>query len=327
MQKFNAIDLMQKRRYRPDYFPEKEKPVFTIGGKVIGTLQNFILFAGLPKAGKSTYMSAVVGSALIPNDIFNLKISFPINRNKICYIDTESSDYDFYRQMNRIKDLTTLNPLPQNFDAFAVREDNPDIIKLYIEQYLEINKDCSVLVVDGFLDLLLNFNDEVESRKLINWFKKITKIYNILLIGVLHLGKKDGHTLGHLGSMLDRYCQSVLTIAKDKQKRTFTLEPSFLRSSDDFDPIEIFTINGKWFSNTVKTETKESFKTTPFNTHKTNVQKMFGFDLQLDYSELVTEIKEQYAVGTNKAKEILNELKDMNLLLKNKNKKYEANYI
>lgn len=324
---FDAISLMQKRRYRADYFPEKEKPVFTIDGKVIGTLQNFILFAGLPKAGKSTYMSAVVGSALIPDHIFNLKISFPINRNKLCYIDTESSDYDFYRQMNRIKDLTTLNPLPSNFDAFAVREDNPDIIKLYIEQYLEINKDCSVLVVDGFLDLLLNFNDEVESRKLINWFKKITKIYNILLIGVLHLGKKDGHTLGHLGSMLDRYCQSVLTIAKDKQKRTFTLEPSFLRSSDDFDPIEIFTINGKWFSNTVKTETKESFKTTPFNTHKTNVQKMFGFDLQLDYSELVTEIKEQYAVGTNKAKEILNELKDMNLLLKNKNKKYEANYI
>ena len=129
--------------------------------------------------------------------------------------------------------------MPPTFSAYRFRDCNPSDIQQYTEYYLEHNKDCSVLFIDGFLDLLMNYNDEVESRRLINWLKKITGQYNILLIGVVHTGKKDGMTLGHFGSMIDRYCQSVLTVEKSEKDQTFELKAKFLRSDIAFEPIRI----------------------------------------------------------------------------------------
>ena len=42
-----------------------------------------------------------------------------------------------------------------------------------------------------------------------------------MLIGVVHTGKKDNNTIGHFGSMIDRYAQSVIEIIKDKENNIF----------------------------------------------------------------------------------------------------------
>jgi hypothetical protein len=55
----------------------------------------------------------------------------------------------------------------------------------------------------------------------------------------LHLGKKDNHTLGTLGSASDRYAQSTLVIDKNKENNTFNISSRFMRSDQDFDPIAI----------------------------------------------------------------------------------------
>ena len=115
-------------------------------------------------------------------------------------------------------------------------------------EYLKNNPECSILCVDGFLDLCFNYNDEVETRKLTNWFKKITKEFNIMLLGVLHLGKSGGQeTLGHLGSNTDRWANSTLIVEKDKQNNQYVLKPKFLRSAGDFEPIAITNIEGTWY--------------------------------------------------------------------------------
>jgi hypothetical protein len=120
------------------------------------------------------------------------------------------------------------------------------MIKKFIEIYLQINSDCCILVVDGLLDLCLNYNCEIETRLLTNWFKKITKIYNILLIGILHTSKGTGDTLGHLGSNCDRWAQSTLLVERNKESAQITLKPKFLRSAPDFDPIALENFTGKW---------------------------------------------------------------------------------
>ena len=66
------------------------------------------------------------------------------------------------------------------------------------------------------------------------------------MIGVLHLGKGQGETLGHLGSNTDRWAQSTMIVEKNKDLGQFILKPKFLRSSDDFDPIAIMNFNGNW---------------------------------------------------------------------------------
>jgi archaellum biogenesis ATPase FlaH len=148
--------------------------------------------------------------------------------------------------MERIRKFIRIDRLPPRLDAFNVREDNNIVILSYITAYLDINPDCSVVIVDGILDLIINYNDETESRRLIQFFKMITKKYNILVITVLHLGKKDNHTLGTLGSASYRYAQSTLVIEKNKENQTFTIQSRFMRSDLDFDPIAIQFYDGEY---------------------------------------------------------------------------------
>jgi archaellum biogenesis ATPase FlaH len=245
----NETEILEKldsRRYNPDYIPQPDVKLFTIKEKLVGSAGNWITLTGLPKTGKSFFLSAITASAFTPLDIFGMKLNLPVNRKKICYLDTESSEYDMYRQMERIRKFIRIDRLPSKLDAFNVREDNNIVILSYITAYLDINPDCSVLIADGILDLIINYNDETESRRLIQFFKMITKKYNILVITVLHLGKKDNHTLGTLGSASDRYAQSTLVIEKNKENQTFTIQSRFMRSDLDFDPIAIQFYDGEY---------------------------------------------------------------------------------
>jgi hypothetical protein len=243
-------EKLQNRRFKHGYNPPKEDLIFSItqGQKVhtIGNLQSIVCFQGLPKAGKSSFITTCISSAFTTWDFFGMKLNFPPNRKRLCFIDTESSESDYYNTLNRIKSQMLCDPLPHNFDSFLFREDAPSDIIHMINVYLEQNLDCSILVIDGILDLIADFNSVDQSFYLIQWLKNITKKYNILVLCVLHLGKKDQNSIGHIGSFLDRKSQSVLKVSKNKEKQTIDLEPHFLRSSDDFDPIRIMNQQGNF---------------------------------------------------------------------------------
>lgn len=241
-------ELLQSRRYDPANKPVEQVPIFTIQGKTVGCLQSYIVFSGLPKASKSTYIGAVAASAMIPvyQTIWGMKLQLPYDRPRIGYFDTEMSSFDFYRQVDKIITLADKKSLPSTFDAYSLREDMPSKIRAMIEQYLIENKDCSCIFVDGMLDLCLDYNDPRETRLVTNWLKRITKQYDILLIGVLHLGKGQGETLGHLGSNTDRWSQSTMIVEKNRDVGQFVLRPKYLRSDEDFETIAISNFNGQW---------------------------------------------------------------------------------
>lgn len=242
----NLSEKLSSRRYKNGAEIPTENIVFTIQDKTIGCTQSFVTFSGLPKQGKSLFITSAIASAFNQNKVFNMKINFPKNRERLCYIDTESSDYDYYKVLERMRKQMQLPQLPENFDSFLFREDShSDIIEM-IEIYLKQNKDCSVLVIDGVLDLIADFNNVEQSFHLIQWLKKISKVHDLLIFLVLHLGKKDGNTLGHIGSYLDRKSQSVLKIEKNKQQKTIDLTAQFLRSADDIDPVCIKHDGQKW---------------------------------------------------------------------------------
>lgn len=240
--------LLSARKYDPGKTVLQEQVIFKIQDKPIGAIESYCVISGNAKVGKSTFLTSLIASAFVPSfsDVFTMKL-YPLpERPKVCFFDTESSTYDFYRVIDRIKKFAYRENIPENLDAFNTREDQPATIRKMIVSYLEANKDCSILVIDGFLDLCMNYNDEVETRLLTNWFKKITKEYQILLIGVLHLSKGAGQTIGHLGSNTDRWAQSTLLVEKDETTRQIVLKPKFLRSADNFDPIALQNINGNW---------------------------------------------------------------------------------
>jgi hypothetical protein len=215
-----------------------------------------------------------------------------------------------------------MSGFPDWFDAFSHREDGPEVIKSLIEAYLSIYPDCSVVVIDGLLDLLIDFNDVSESRNLINWLKRISKIYNCLIVTVLHLGKKDMNTLGHLGSMCDRYSQSTLKIERDKERNCFTLSPSFLRSSADFDPVHIAYTGDGWHELTSQDlpieKQKEKILKAANRYNDTEVLNSILIN-PLSYRDLATMVSEYTGIGINKAKAMVSKWVMTNQVVKEGN--------
>lgn len=318
-------EILEARRYDQSLTPPADQVIFSIDGKTIGSLQSFIGLSGLPKAGKSKFVVGAVASAFMPGDVFGMNITLPENKRRIGYFDTEQTDYEFHKHMVLLKNFAGLNGLPGWFDAFKCREDGPERIKELVQTYLQKFPDCGVLVLDGFLDCLNDFNDVAESKAFINWLKLITKQANILLIGVLHLGKKDGHTLGHLGSMVDRYCQSLLKVEKDKEQGIYTMSAEMLRSAaDDITPISLMNVGGQWQqTHAAPKETKQAAKVITIDLHKIRLQQIFQHTNSMDYKTLLAAVVEDYGIGTNAGKKMINELKDKNLIRKNSNGLYE----
>ena len=322
--KLTITELLAKRQYNPDYIPNKEDIIFTIGtpARNTGSLSNFLTLSGLPKAGKSTFVAAIVASAFVPYDIFTMKIHLPKDRKKICYFDTESSDYDFYRQINKIKGFAEIAALPDYFNAYQVREDGSGIIRKMIEEYLSKNEDCSVIIIDGLLDLLVNYNDERESSLLTKWLKKITKVYNVLLITVLHQSKSNLSTTGHIGSASDRFAQSTLDIVKDKERNCYVLTSRFMRSDMDFDPITLMNFNGVFQQ--VETEIKKNStkKASDLNEMESKALCNTIVVVPTNYNDIISEIIERTATSKAYAKNLIKIWISKNWILKGLDNKY-----
>lgn len=321
--KISIDELLEKRKYNPKYIPSKENIIFTIQDKHIGSLQNFIIFSGLPKAGKSTFICAMISSVFNTYDIFGMKLHTPPQRGKICLIDTESSDYDFYRTITKIKGFAEINELPPNFDAFQVREDPSNNIKKMIERYLELNADCSILVVDGLLDLLVNYNDEKESSILIHWLKRITKQFNILIISVLHQSKSNLATTGHIGSASDRFAQSTLDITKDKDKNTYVLSSRFMRSDSDFEPITLMNFNGIFQQ--IETEKQKSIGKKATDIDEIESKRLLHqiLTIPMPYNDLSSEIIERTATSKAFAKNLIKLWITKNYIVKDHKNNYK----
>jgi RecA-family ATPase len=236
------VPKISDRLFSADYIPPPDVQIISIREKMIATTCNYIVYSGLPKTGKSTFISGLIASAFLPNEVFGQKIHLPENRKKIALVDTEMSPYDLHRARERISKLADrpIDRIAERLDIFSMREDPPPVIREFIENYLKETPAACVVIIDGFLDLCMNYNDEVETRAVTNWLKRLTKVYDCCIVGVLHLSKNAGETVGHLGSNTDRWAQSTMTIKRVKETRQLVLEPKFLRSSDDFEPVAIY---------------------------------------------------------------------------------------
>ena len=245
MHEKNYGEILAARKFDHTATVAPDRIFFTIKDElnddaVIGTAGNFVAITGLPKARKSTIISALVASFITGTPVFNFQLKIHKEKDHIAVFDTEQSPYDFNRSINTIEKLSGYSR-PDVFtflDAFLLSQDEPSEILRIIDQYLKITPNCGIIVIDGLLDLIDNMNDEGSSKRLIRILKKWAKRHEILIITVLHLGKKDQNSIGHIGSASDRYAQSTLLVEKTKTGTT-TITGKYLRSSGGFNPIEI----------------------------------------------------------------------------------------
>jgi hypothetical protein len=234
------LDRLAKLKYDPHCIPPKDHAVFSVQDRTVGSLGNFIAFTGPPKEGKSLFLAGALASSGIPGDIWGMKLALPEGRGLIQQYDTEQSLYQFHSRMNLAKDMMGRDFLPKNISSFLMRGLGADEMLQMIEYGIAYNREVSVVFIDGLLDLCNNYNSEVESIKVSSWLKRVTRQYDILIIAVIHVTKRDKFSLGHLGASVDRFGQSILRVEKDESKKFITMSPVYLKDSiDEFKPVTI----------------------------------------------------------------------------------------
>jgi archaellum biogenesis ATPase FlaH len=294
------------------------EPIITIGGRTVATQGNFITISGLPKSFKTSWVFYMIASGLLKKSIFDMQVKIEPT-DEIILIDTEQSVFDFARQVKILKYSLKSKNLPSNFNAYLFRKYEPEQIIQSINTLMAVRKP-KLVILDNITELVNNPNDIPESKKFIQFLKRITDEYNCVIICILHLSKSNLSTLGNLGSYADRAAQTTLKVTMDKDTQISTLEAVFMRSDMYFNPISIqYSETEKTFVQTESVEKKKPSRKFDLgeiteDIHRVRVNLIFQKYKDISYKELVQEIKNYYGVGDNLSKKVVSFLLELKLL-------------
>jgi len=240
MNEINYNDLLKSCKIDNNTVIKDDNIYLSIDNKIIGSAGNFIAFTGLPGSSKSTFIAGLIASAISKTEVFNFNVlTYPHQKKtRIALFDTEQTGLDYKAKERLIKNLSGKKDIYKTLDVYSVVEFSSNQILNMVNAYLTSTPECAILIIDGILDCIEDMNDQKQAKRLIKIIRKWAKKFDILIIIVLHLGKKDLTAIGHIGSASTRYCQSELEIAKTKDG-TYSLTPRKLRSAGHFEPIEI----------------------------------------------------------------------------------------
>lgn len=252
--KAQPSNILDAESYRVDLSRTdiKQDICITIQQKTILTYGSLMILTGKPKARKTTFLHAFLAAGLCKDNIWKIKVSLNEKQPDICLIDTEQSLFDLFQSLGRLatickKELKDIG----NFSVYTARAgDVEDICKL-IETILTNNPKIGLLAIDGLLDLVNDINDVKESKAAITFIKRICDKYTVAIIGIIHQNKGTNYSLGHLGAFASRFAQSELSITKDDNNNTSTLEAIYLRSTDAIEPITITFDNARMVYDTI----------------------------------------------------------------------------
>jgi len=146
----------------------------------------------------------------------------------ILNVDTEQGRYDAWKSAIRIPKIVggKENPLyPENLINISLREYTAKQRLDYIE-WLVFNSEyrgkIGIMFIDGFVDLINDFNNQIESFEVVGKLMRWSTLANMNIFGVLHTNPGTDKGRGHFGTILQQKCESVLFIKKEGDVSTVT---------------------------------------------------------------------------------------------------------
>jgi len=285
---------------------EHSPVVLMVDDTVIGTLGNFSASIGKAKSKKTFNVSAIVASALSGSSVLHYRSTFPENKRKILYIDTEQGRYHCQLVLKRILRLADLPEYknPDNLIMLALRKFSPKL-RLAI----------------------------VESTDIISKFMQWTDDRQIHIHTVLHQNKNDEHARGHIGTELNNKAETIMQVEVDKEDKTVSVVEAVHIRDREFEPFA-FRINeeampepvGSYLPKEKKTgrPIKGPFdpdKEIPKNVHRPALDAVFANGNISNYDDYIERLKEGYGLqgiklGYNKAVKVATLLSDKQMVIK-----------
>ena len=192
--------------------------LFSIGN--IGTFPRGELTAitAKPKQGKSQVLYFFIAVMLAGRQFGNVKPL--LGTYKILLFDTEQSKASLLKGCKRALRFAGLQDNTNDIRFYPVSLREVELLsRIKIIEEAIIEEKPTIVFIDGIVDLLQDFNNNVESSKLIQRLLKIATECGCLISCILHQNKGMNDTLrGHLGTELLNKITDCFTVKKTGNK-------------------------------------------------------------------------------------------------------------
>ena len=275
---------------------ELGEPDYTLNIGGVGCLPRGDIAAVKAKSknGK-TYLCSILAAALLGDETFGISRE---NEHKVLYIDTEQNKRHTNRLVVRIHQILGLDAKKSRHDisrGYALRTIAKEQIQALIEE--KVKKWCpTAVIIDGIADLCRNYNDPVESDKVIDFVMKLASNYDCAVVCVLHTNKQEGdqNMKGHLGTLLLQKSSDVFQVTK--KGLIFDVEQTDTRNA----PCPPWAFSLDCWGNPVPALTSEKER---INRTRYLFESFFDGKESASRCELVKFVSQQYSVKDRSADE------------------------
>ena len=171
------------------------------------------IFTGHEKSGKSFVASCIAASGLkASGEVLNF--SLDLDGGKMLWFDTEQSGFFFHKTQERIHRMAGASGNVPQYDAYHLRKMSAQQRIEVVEHFIYNTPGVSVVVIDGFVDLIADYNDLKEVQEYVGRLMRWSDERQVLILGVLHVNKGDGKIRGHIGSELKNKCDFIVNTVR-----------------------------------------------------------------------------------------------------------------
>ena len=205
-----ASRIMTSTEVKPEAYS------LSVDGVGFFALNDLGALKGKQKSGKSAVLK-VCAAALLSGRQFRVKseLEDPV----VLFIDTEQQTADVKLIIDEVKHMSGCEDayIDSHLLLYTLRRLSYDTLlddtRLLIETHHP-----QVVFIDGVVDYVASFNDEVMSRQLIHELLLLCEEHKCAIVNVLHENKAadDENMRGHLGTVLSQKAGSVLQCRKVK---------------------------------------------------------------------------------------------------------------
>lgn len=226
--------IFQDSRIRDGVFYPRPKPCIAhVGGGdelIFATPGNLSLIKGAEKSGKSFFKSMLLAAAMRGRSTRHIQslVGRGLENKIIVEVDTEQDETYVAWNRSRTLKMVGVESL-SNYITVSMRA------KTYLERMQGLTwlfeqsparKNLGLVFIDGFVDLIADFNDNKQSRELVEQLMKWSQSTGAHISGIIHTnpGDPDFKARGHLGTMLQQKCETVAVVSYDKNARRHQIE-------------------------------------------------------------------------------------------------------
>jgi len=181
----------------------------------IATYGNFSFIAAPPKH-KKTFLVSLLSAAYLGGGSKKFAGGIKGHRDGKCilHFDTEQGKFHAQKVFRRPLDMSGLDN--QCYRTYGLRRSSYKERLNAIDFAIRTTDNLGLVIIDGIADLCSDVNNIDEANAVVQHLMRWTEVYDCHIITVIHMNWGSNKPTGHLGSALQKKCETEIHLEKNE---------------------------------------------------------------------------------------------------------------